>query len=300
MYARAKILVVSVAVALSFQSCWESSPLLWNNNAVAKVYGEILSTEQVRSAVPTDMTGEDSAAYAKAYVGKWIASQLKLHEAEETFKSSNAEIERMVEEYRKSLLVHKIEQSYLDSEIRSAPDEDAIAEYYRSHGSDFKFESPYVKGDILYLSDSYPRKEKIAKMMGYSSEESRRDFEALCGKRNLKLQMYDNWIPFEEFLSSLPVDRKSKHEDMLSDRGLKKIHNNNTLIFYRIRDVRRAGDVMPLELVRDNIIRIMVNREQSEIIRQHEQSALQSAMDEGDVRVFRDDIDLSIVGSTNK
>ena len=44
----------------------------------------------VRSVVPKGLSGDDSAAFMKLYVDRWVVKQLKLEEAETLFSSAAA------------------------------------------------------------------------------------------------------------------------------------------------------------------------------------------------------------------
>lgn len=52
-----------------------------------------------------------------------------------------------------------------------------------------------------------------------------------------------------------------------------------------ITDIRRAGEVAPLERVRETIRRILFNQRQSEIIRAQEERLFREAMEEGDIKI---------------
>ena len=55
---------------------------------------------------------------------------------------------------------------------------------------------------------------------------------------------------------------------------------------YQVGAVVRAGEPIPLELVRGNIRRILFNRRQSELIRSHEEELYAKAAAEGDFRIY--------------
>lgn len=278
--------VTVLLAGLLLQSCLERSSLFWNDNAVARVGKVILSKEDVRNAVPEGVTGQDSAFFASSFVDKWMITQLKLQEAERMFSSSSEDIDGMVEEYRRSLLVRKLEQSYLNSEPSEEPDSASMVEYYDSHKSEFRLESSMVKGVVVELSDRFPRRLTLEKMMDYKTSGGKRDFEAFCAKNNIRYRAFDEWVTFEEFLSNIPVVRNQKHDDLLQSRKVQKIHQNSTLCLFRIVNVLNASDAMPFDMVRDKIQRILENRRQSDVIRQYEQNAMDRALENGEAKRY--------------
>lgn len=280
---------MAVLPLLAAVSCRQSSTLFSDDDALARVDRKTLRISEVQRVMPKGLSGADSVDYVEAYIDRWMVKQLKLQQAELMFSSSAADIDRMVEDYRQSLLIRKIEQYYLDTEMRSEVTDAEIEEYYNSHRSDFLLTKPVVKGSIVVVGDNYSRREQLLRLMNSSRREDRRDFEAICRKNNFPLTEFDEWVDFSEFLSHLPVLRSMQYDDMLSRRNIQQIHHNRTYYCFRITDVLRSGDLTPLFMVRDNIRRIIINQRQGEVIRDYERNLLRGALENGHARVMRGD-----------
>lgn len=102
---RAKIAVVAASVFLA--GCREMPGYFASDTTLARAGGKQLQLRDVESVVPKGVTGEDSAAFMKVYVDRWVRKQLKLKEAETLFSASGDDIDKMVEEYRQALLIRK-------------------------------------------------------------------------------------------------------------------------------------------------------------------------------------------------
>lgn len=293
MYMRYVGKIFAVLPLLVAVSCRQSSQLFSDDDVLARVDRKTLRISEVQRMMPKGLSGADSIGYVDAYIDKWMVKQLKLQQAELMFSSSAADIDRMVDEYRQSLLIRKIEQYYLDTEMRSEVTDEEIEAYYNSHHNDFLLTKPVVKGSIVAIGDGYSRREQLLRLMNSSRSEDRRDFEALCRKNNFPLTEFDEWVDFSEFLSYIPVVRSLKYDDMLSRRNIQQIHHNRTYYCFRITDVLRAGDRTPLFMVRDNIRRIIINQRQGEVIRDYERNLLDEAVENGRAKVMHGEADES-------
>jgi len=109
---RAKITVAAGVVLLA--GCRELPRYFASDTTIARAGGKELRMRDVRSVVPKGLSGDDSAAFMKLYVDRWIVKQLKLKEAETLFSSSAGDIDKMVEEYRQALLIKQLDQHYVD------------------------------------------------------------------------------------------------------------------------------------------------------------------------------------------
>ena len=102
---RAKIAVAAGVLLLA--GCRELPRYFAGDTTIARAGGKDLRLGDVRSVVPQGLSGDDSAAFMKVYIDRWVLKQLKLQEAETLFSSSAGDIDKMVEEYRQALLIRQ-------------------------------------------------------------------------------------------------------------------------------------------------------------------------------------------------
>ena len=112
---RTKIAVVAATLFLG--GCQELPGYFASDTTLARAGGSELKMRDVESVVPKGVTGEDSAAFMKVYIDRWVRKQLKLQEAEILFSASADDIDKMVEEYRQALLIRKLDQHYVDRSV---------------------------------------------------------------------------------------------------------------------------------------------------------------------------------------
>lgn len=271
-------------------SCREAQHI-FGYDIVAKAGRNTLTAEDIAQAVPQGLSGSDSVSYVDSYIDKWIIRQLKLQEAELIFSSSESDIDRMVEDYRQSLLIRKIEQYYLEKDSDFQITDADIEAYYNSNKSDFRLSSPVVKGYIVNFPEKYRRKDWLLSMMTSKKSDAMKDFEQVCLKNNFRLVKYDEWVDFNEYLANLPLLRSAKHDALLEKRDVQQILYNHAYYCFRITNVLSAGEPMPLFMAKDKIVRILTNRRQGEVIRSNEQRVRSNAEQNGQVKIYRDSLD---------
>jgi hypothetical protein len=287
---------ISVFIVLLLSTSCREASTFFGYDTVVKVGRNSLSSADISAAVPKGLSGADSVSYVDYYIDKWIIRQLKLQEAELIFSSSELDIDRMVEEYRQSLLIRKIEQYYLDKDVDFQITDADIEAYYNSNKSDFKLTSAVVKGYIVSFPEKYRRKDWLLQMMRSAKSESGdkfKEFEQVCLKNNFRMVKYDEWVDYAEFLGQLPLLRSANHDKRLSERGVQQIHYDATCYAFRVTDVLSAGETMPLFMAKDKIVRILAKRRQGEIVRQNEERILQNANNNGTIKIYRDSLNIN-------
>ena len=284
---RAKIAVAAGVLLLA--GCRELPRYFSSDTTIARAGGKELRLNDVRSVVPPGLSGEDSTAYMKIYVDRWIRKQLKLREAETLFSSSAGDIDRMVEEYRQALLIRQLDQHYVDRSIDTVFTADEISAYYNAHKGDFKLDRTIVKGRIVRFDASYRQAARLKTLMASKTPAYQQDFSDICEKNNFAVNDFrEQWIDFPEFLSYLPTLRSQSYDSVLASTAVQEMRDSHSRYYFQIEAVMREGEPIPLERLSGTIRRILFNQRKGEIIRNHEEELYRRATEEGEVKLFEE------------
>ena len=124
-----EILIICLTL-IAFEGCNSWSGFKADDEMIARVGTSYLYRSELASAMPSGIAAQDSINYSQAYISKWIVGQLKQQEAEKLFSQSESDIDRLVEEYRRSLLVHRLDRHYLEAEPCAEITNKEITEFY--------------------------------------------------------------------------------------------------------------------------------------------------------------------------
>ena len=281
-----RTLVLCAAVMLA-ASCRELPRYFGGSRTVARVGETELSETELHRVLSQGLSAADSAAYAQVYVDRWIRKQLKLQEAEQLFSSDEADIDRMVEEYRQSLLIRKLEQFYVDRLVDTTYTEKDIADYYNAHAADFKLDRTIVRGVVVQFPKEYRRRTHLRELLGSKRESQQQDLRDICLKNDFGLtDRTAEWIDYDDFLSLLPTVRSQNYDALLAKQGVQEMSDNRSYYLFRIDEVRQPGEAVPLEQLRPTIRRVLFNRRQQQVIREHEESLYEHALEQGEIRRY--------------
>ena len=277
-------------LALLLAACQELPRYFAGEEVLARVGEKELVAEELRRSIPSGLSESDSSAYAHVFVDRWVRRQLKIREAEQLFSSSVADIDRQVEEYRQSLLIRKLDQFYVDRLVDTTFTAEELEAYYNSHKSDFKLDHPIVKGCVVRVPKGYRQRARLKELMASKQEARQQDFRDICLKQEFRLDDYTTaWVEWSDFLNQLPTMRSESYDALLSKTGIQEMSDRENYYYFRIDEVRRAGDVVPLERLQQTIRRILFNGRQQQVIRDHEEQLYNASMEEGAVRLYTPD-----------
>lgn len=282
--------ILLLAALLPVVSCRELPDYLVGDDTIARVGRNELSINEISEIMPANLKGEDSVTYVRQYVDRWIVRQLKVEEADRLFSTSEREIERLVEEYRQTLLSSRVDQHYVSAQTTAEVTDEDVAEYYNTHKSDFLLDRTLVKGRILCYDDSYRHSKRLLEQMRKASTSQTEDktFSDMCEKNGfLLIDNRSEWINFVDFLTNLPTTRTQDYEPLLDKMGIQQMEANGLRYLFDFTSVCRKGDVAPLEVVAENIRRILTTQRRSEIVKSHEEAIRSQAEAEGHVKVYK-------------
>ncbi len=286
---RAILNIAFVAVAVSLFACRDMHSVSPKSNVVAKVGDKVLTIEEINQSTPANLTGDDSLSFVKMYVDHWLVKQLKVEEASTLFSSEEEEIEQLVEDYRQSLLMRRVDQYHVEQLMSEDFSDDEIARYYNSHKSNFLLDETMVKGIIVKCNtkDKYNQLRDNIERVG-SSSSSIQILEDACQKNGYTLFNHQSeWINFSDFLSDLPTSKSQNYDHILDKVGVQDLVSGNSRYYFMITSACRKGNVAPMEVVSDKIRLILITQRRADIIKQHEQTILDDAFQSGHAQVVK-------------
>lgn len=273
-------------MAASLFSCKRFYNPFSDQKILAEVGTAVLYENDVVSIFTPGITPEDSIKLLESYVDRWVKDQLKIDQAEQVFESSQQDVDRMVEDYRQSLLKNKLDQYYIDSFIDTLFTESEIRSYYNENRKDFILDKTIVKGRIVKFPKNFRQEQELRKLMLSGSESDYQAFVGLCTKNSLGLTEFTSWNDFSQFQAVLPRPDKDDYDYLLAaPNKIHEIADGPNKYFVRVLDFRKVGDYTPPESVQDVIRRIIFNRRKQDIVRRHEDSLYNKALQQKKVSI---------------
>ena len=282
--------IASVAVVVMLVACRDMSSVAPLSNVVAKVGNKVLTSEEIVEATPANLSSADSLSFVKLYVDNWLIKQLKVEEAETLFSNEQADIERLVKDYRESLLMRRVDQYHIEQNMSEDFSDEDIATYYNAHKANFVLDQTMVKGVIVRCNATTAKSNVLSaniERVG-SSATAMQVLEDACKKNGYTLtDCHSEWVNYSDYLSNLPTTKSQDYDHFLDKVGVQDIVSNGTRYYFYITSVCRKGNVAPMEVVADKIRRILITQRRSEIIKGHEEDIVKRAFADGYAEIVK-------------
>ena len=273
---RAYILLLLCVAALA--SCKRFPDLFTDKQLLAEANGKFLYLYDIEAVFTPGISPEDSVKLLETYVDQWVKKQLKIGEAERIFHSSEDDIEKMVADYRASLLMYRIDQFYVDNRIDTVFTDAQLNAYYDANKSDYILDRAIIKGRVVRIPNGYRQSTQLKTLMNSPHNSDYQDFVDICIKNGFELTEFNSWNDYSELLSMIPDGGNTDYDIMLVENKLFEFSDKSSTLLVKITDRRRAGDPQPLENVVGTIRRVMLNDRSQEIVRRYEDSLYNDAV----------------------
>ena len=269
----------------TLQTCINRAPD--NEQApLVEAEGQFLYESDVAKIIPIDINATDSAEMAQNIIRKWVTDVLMLENAKRN-TPNEADIEKMVQEYRKSLIIHQYQQNLIEQRLKTDPTKEQIKEFYTQYGTQMLTKETIIKGFLLTMPDKSPKLTEMRKWV------QRGDTEALENIEKYHLQNavgYDyfaaNWTSISAVLKKIPAQPKDP-ADFIAQQDFYEISDSTHHYLLHINERVLAGATEPYELAKDKIANILRTRMKAEYISRFETELYNDAVKNGHVKFFK-------------
>jgi len=236
------------------------------DGVVAKVGDKLLLRHELASALRGGTTKADSVNQAKDYIQRWVKQELMLLMAEENLSEDQKDVQRELDEYRTSLIIHRYQQQLISQKLDTVLTASDIRQFYDLHPERFILEQHIVKAIYIEVPKNVAKVDQLKRWMNSLDDKSRTELEKYSFQFATKFDYFDEqWIDFSQIRSRMPVSLTSP-DDALKRKGFIETYEGNKYYLAAIKDYRLKGDKAPFEFVKDGIANLILNNRKMELI----------------------------------
>lgn len=245
---------------------------------IARAGKQTLRLMDLKKVLPAGIAGEDSVRWVESFADRWVRDNLKLQEAQKLF-GENAVDEELVQNYRNSLALRRLEQYYIGKAMGdSLYTERELRDYYNQYRNEFILDRAIVRGRVIALPSDFRQKARVRDFFRNYTDENRTDLKAIAGKNGFILREIDEWMEYPQFLTLLPTRRNESYDQLLSKEGVQEMTDGGVTYFFVITESCTPGMTTPYEMVSSMVRWVVSARRKAEIVRGYEDSIYNAAI----------------------
>lgn len=228
--------------------------------------GNFLYREDLQSVLPAGLSKDDSLLFAEHYIRNWVEDILLYDKAQSNIPN-NGEIDKLVENYRKALIMHTYQQALIHQRLSEEISEQDLTEYYEKNQALFKVERPLMKGLFIKVPLTAPQLGNVRRWYKTETREAVEHLEKYSLQNAVKYEyFYDKWVPVSEMLDMLPLKVPDVDEYLDKNRHV-ELKDTAFHYFLNVSDYRSIGEQEPYEFARSQVKDMLLNVKQVEFMR---------------------------------
>jgi len=254
---------------------------------LARAFDNKLYLEDIDIYLPPNTSKEDSIKFLTDYTNSWIKSQVLINQAEKNIFVDELNIDRRVEDYRQTLIIHEYKQRLLSQKLDTNISYVDVNKYYKNNPDDFRLKDNIVQLIYLKLHKNDQNLSLLRRLFRTYKEEE--DYDKIMDIAEQNAVNYfitkDNWLLFEDILLEVPI-KTTNQAQYLKTHSFIELKEDNFVYMLKINDFKLEGDIAPLSFEYDNVVKIIINKRKIDLLKQMENDIKNNALDRGDVEIY--------------
>jgi hypothetical protein len=274
------ILAIFSFAMVCFESC-ERSSLKTGDRPLAKAFNRTLYLSEMAGMFPP---GEDSALIINAYVERWIRETLLLLEAERNIPS-DLNIDKLVRDYRASLVRHSYEQFLVEQLLDSTVTKAELEAFYENNKAQYQLETPIIR--CLFIKVPLPvyRGDELRRMWNSDKPEDFPKLVRFCSEFAESHLLEENtWHKLGDIVAELPQGILTAEN--LGARKEITLKDDQFEYYLRVLEWKNQRDIAPLSYIEDQARRFILRSRIDQVLEDKKDEMYELELRRGNVQIF--------------
>lgn len=252
---------------------------------MVQVGNTFLYLEEMQQQLPYGLSGGDSIKFVQEFVQKWVEEQVLYEKAEHNVRGDES-IERMVNDYRRTLVMNNYERRLLQQKVSEELPEEELLQYYENNKQLFILEESVVKGVFIKVPLNSPGLKDLKKWYKDSSDEALEQMEGYAFRHAVIYEyFYEHWLPISELEGKVVINLAELSDNFDKQRDI-EAKDDDFCYLLHIEEYVAKGEVKPYDLARHEIVDLLANYRKVELMNKVKQDLYNESVEKGRIKYY--------------
>ncbi|MEM6769224.1 MAG: peptidylprolyl isomerase [Bacteroidota bacterium] len=272
------------AAIILLASCGASTPGE-HDPLLARVHQKELRLSELEGMFGNDATAEDSALVIQAFVNRWSRDAILQWEAERNLPP-DLNIDRLVRDYRSSLVSSHYEEVLVKMRLDSTIAQDELEAYYEQHKNQYQLERPIVR--CLFIRVPYPLEdeESLQQLWSNGRVEDTTALADYC-ERFAEVALLDPsaWYSLDDVAQQLPEDVITA--DNVSKKGEFSMREGSYRYYFRLLEVKPRLEIAPLSYIEEQARKVILHNRKRKVLEEAREEIFDRELRRNNIETFQ-------------
>lgn len=255
-----------------------------DNPIVVSVYEHNLRKNDLMAMMPENYTEADSAMLADQIINQWVTEKSVLTLAEKNLSDEQKDFSAKLEDYRNSLLTYAYERELVNQKLDTVVSPGEIERFFNENIENFKLKNFIVKAWFIEVSIDAPKRRKLTSWFQSDDPEDVEKLDDYC-KKFAEFCFFDgeDWIYVDDLLKKVPLTIED-WGNFLKETSYYELEKEGKLYLVRIFDYSIRGETAPLELEREKVKNLIINKRKVDLVKKMRNDAVEEAYSDNEIK----------------
>ena len=274
-----------VLIFSMLSGCRFFNSLAPGDDVVATVGEKVLLRRELANIIQQGATKADSTNQAKTYVQRWVKHELMLSMAEENLMDDQKDVQRELDEYRTSLIIHRYQQQLINQKLDTVITDSDIRQYYDKHPEQFLLDMNIVKAEYIEMPKNLAKPDLLKRLMVATDDNSYQELAKFSFQYATRFEEFNGqWVDFSHIRSMMPPSLASPDATLRRNSFIES-YDETKYYLVAIQDYKLIGDKAPFEFVNTRIANLIMNTRKMEFIEELEKNIYKKGKDENRFKI---------------
>jgi hypothetical protein len=231
---------------------------------IARVHQKVLRLSELEGMFPLEATAEDSLLIKNAFVRRWSREAAMQWEAERNLPA-DMNIDRLVRDYRASLVSSHYEEVLVSMRLDSAITQEELEDYYEDSKSQYLLERPIVRCLFIRVPYPTPEEDRLQQLWNNGKITDTMALKNYCERLSeVALLDPEPWYSLDDIAQQLPegtltaANVNSKREFSQQDGSYR--------YYFKLVELKPRLEIAPLSYVEEQARKVILHNRKREVI----------------------------------
>lgn len=276
--------VLLLTVLLGLASCTQGDgEAATEDQLLAKVHNKALYFSDMEGMFPEGTTTKDSTIIIQMFANRWMRDALLLHEAEQNIPG-DLNIDKLVRDYRASLIRHNYEKILVQELLDSTVTDEQLAEFYERNKQQYQLETPIVRCYFVKVPVPVPEANELRQLWN-NKQKDLDSLTAYCSRYAEAFLLTDSvWYRVEDIALEMPkgtvtVDNISAKQDFSQRDG-------EYQYYFKVFEVKNRKDIAPLSYIKGQARKVILRNRKEKLLEDKIEAMYQRELRRNNIKTY--------------